>query len=113
MDKLRIRGGRTLQGTVDISGAKNAALPGNQLQALRGVERINSDHLCWYSPFTTLKLLRRGGYVAEALWAAQIAPAGSVAGRLLSALVARRPLWADNLVVVARVADAASAAQPR
>ncbi len=85
----------------------------NQLQALRGVERINSDHLCWYSPFTTLKLLRRGGYAAQALWAAQIAPAGSVAGRLLSALVARRPLWADNLVVVARVADAASAAQPR
>jgi hypothetical protein len=82
----------------------------NQLQALRGVERINTDHLCWYSPFTTLKLLRRGGYEAEALWAAQIAPAGSVAGRLLAAAVARRPLWADNLVVVAR--RAASAPQP-
>ncbi len=27
MDKLRINGGRTLRGTVDISGAKNAALP--------------------------------------------------------------------------------------
>jgi UDP-N-acetylglucosamine 1-carboxyvinyltransferase len=27
MDKLRIRGGRSLAGTVDISGAKNAALP--------------------------------------------------------------------------------------
>ena len=27
MDKLLIRGGRQLQGTVDISGAKNAALP--------------------------------------------------------------------------------------
>lgn len=82
----------------------------NQLQALRNVERINTDHLCWYSPFTVLKLLRRGGYVAEALWAAQIAPAGSWAGRLLAAGVAPRPLWADNLVVVARLA---SAAEPR
>ena len=27
MDKLRINGGRTLQGEVTISGAKNAALP--------------------------------------------------------------------------------------
>ncbi len=27
MDKLLIRGGRRLQGTVQISGAKNAALP--------------------------------------------------------------------------------------
>ncbi|MDP2986642.1 MAG: UDP-N-acetylglucosamine 1-carboxyvinyltransferase, partial [Hydrogenophaga sp.] len=27
MDKLRITGGRTLQGEVTISGAKNAALP--------------------------------------------------------------------------------------
>ena len=27
MDKLRIRGGRTLTGEVPISGAKNAALP--------------------------------------------------------------------------------------
>jgi len=83
----------------------------NQLQALRQVERINSDHLCWYSPFTTLKLLRRGGYVADALWAAQIAPASSVAGRVLAALVARRPLWADNLIVVAR--PVASTPQPR
>ena len=83
----------------------------NQLQALRGTERINTDHLCWYSPFTTLKLLRRAGYEAEALWAAQIAPAGSLAGRALAALVARRPLWADNLIVVARVAG--SAPQPR
>ena len=27
MDKMRIRGGRPLSGTVEVSGAKNAALP--------------------------------------------------------------------------------------
>ena len=27
MDAIRIRGGKTLSGTVDVSGAKNAALP--------------------------------------------------------------------------------------
>ena len=27
MDKLRIRGGRQLQGEIEVAGAKNAALP--------------------------------------------------------------------------------------
>jgi len=27
MDKMRIRGGRPLRGTIAVSGAKNAALP--------------------------------------------------------------------------------------
>ena len=27
MDKIRVRGGNVLKGTIDISGAKNAALP--------------------------------------------------------------------------------------
>ncbi len=94
-----------------VVSAPNGLSLRNQLQALRGTERINTDHLCWYSPFTTLKLLRRGGYEAQALWATQIAPAGSALGRALAALVARRPLWADNLIVVARVA--ASAPEPR
>ena len=37
MDKLLIRGGRRLNGTVTISGAKNAALPmaGSQMVSVR------------------------------------------------------------------------------
>jgi len=79
----------------------------NVLNAIRGVERINTDHLCWYSPFTTLKLLRRGGFEAQSLWSAQIAAPGSWLGRLMARLVTWRPLWADNLVVVAKVARTA------
>lgn len=65
-------------------------------------ERINTDHLCWYSPFTIAKVLSRGGYAPELFWSCQIAPAASIQGRILSALAARRPLWADNILVVSR-----------
>ncbi|MDO8699563.1 MAG: UDP-N-acetylglucosamine 1-carboxyvinyltransferase [Rhodoferax sp.] len=65
MDKLLIRGGRQLHGTVDISGAKNAALP--ELCAclltaepvvLRNVPRLQDVS-------TMLKLIRNMGVVAE------------------------------------------------
>lgn len=94
-----------------VVSAPNGLSLRNQIQALRGIERINTDHLCWYSPFTILKVLRRGGYRPEALWACQISPARSWAGRTLASLASSRPVWADNLVVVARAIHAASAAQ--
>ncbi len=74
----------------------------NFWNSLANLERINTDHLCWYSPFTAAKLLSRGGYQPEQFWSCQIAPAASIKGRILSALATLRPLWADNVVVVAR-----------
>ncbi len=65
MDKLRIRGGRRLQGEIEISGAKNAALP--ELCAclltaepvtLRNVPRLQDVA-------TMLKLIRNMGVQAE------------------------------------------------
>ncbi len=65
MDKLLIRGGRTLQGEVTISGAKNAALPEicaallcTEPVALSNVPRLQDVA-------TTLKVLRHLGAVAE------------------------------------------------
>ncbi len=65
MDKLLIRGGRRLQGEVDISGAKNAALPelcASLLTAdaltLTNVPRLQDVN-------TTLKLLRNMGVAVE------------------------------------------------
>lgn len=72
----------------------------NTVHGLSGVERINTDHLCWYSPFTIAKLLSRGGYSPQTLWSCQIAPASSAKGRALSALAAWRPLWADNILAM-------------
>ena len=74
----------------------------NFRNSLGNVERINTDHLCWYSPFTVAKLLSRGGYAPEQFWGCQIAPATSFKGKVLSALANWRPIWADNVVVVAR-----------
>src|SRR5574343_1029650 len=65
MDKLRIRGGRALRGEVQISGAKNAALPElcaalltAQPVTLRNVPRLQDVS-------TMLKLIRNMGVVAE------------------------------------------------
>jgi UDP-N-acetylglucosamine 1-carboxyvinyltransferase len=65
MDKLRICGGRRLQGEVTISGAKNAALPElcaalltDEAVTLHNVPRLQDVS-------TTLKLLRNMGVVAE------------------------------------------------
>ena len=73
----------------------------NVVNGFKRTERINTDHLCWYSPFTVLKTLRRAGFEPVVLRASQIAPAGSLAGQLFTRAIRRNPLWADNLVVVA------------
>jgi UDP-N-acetylglucosamine 1-carboxyvinyltransferase len=65
MDKLRIMGGQSLAGTVDISGAKNAALPelcaallSNEPVTLTNVPRLQDVS-------TMLKLIRNMGVSAE------------------------------------------------
>ena len=65
MDKLIIRGGRRLNGTVAISGAKNAALP--ELCAALLVEGVTTLHNVpqLQDVNTMLKLLRNMGVVAE------------------------------------------------
>ena len=65
MDKLIIRGGRRLQGTVAIAGAKNAALP--ELCAALLVDGVTTLHNVpqLQDVATMLKLLRSMGVVAE------------------------------------------------
>ena len=65
MDKLLIRGGRRLNGTVPIAGAKNAALP--ELCAALLVDGITTLHNVpqLQDVATMLKLLRHMGVVAE------------------------------------------------
>ena len=65
MDKLIIRGGRRLNGTVAIAGAKNAALP--ELCAALLVEGVTTLHNVpqLQDVSTMLKLLRNMGVVAE------------------------------------------------
>ena len=65
MDKLLIRGGRRLNGTVAIAGAKNAALP--ELCAALLVDGITTLHNVpqLQDVATMLKLLRNMGVAAE------------------------------------------------
>ncbi len=65
MDKLLIRGGRRLEGEVDISGAKNAALP-ELCAALLTAEPVTLTNVPRLQDVnTTLKLLRNMGAKAE------------------------------------------------
>jgi UDP-N-acetylglucosamine 1-carboxyvinyltransferase len=65
MDKLRIRGGRALQGSVDISGAKNAALP-ELCAALLTEEAVVLENVPRLQDVATmLKLVRNMGVQAQ------------------------------------------------
>ena len=65
MDKLLIRGGRPLAGTVDISGAKNAALP-ELCAALLTSDTVTLENVPRLQDVTTmLKLIRNMGVTAE------------------------------------------------
>jgi UDP-N-acetylglucosamine 1-carboxyvinyltransferase len=65
MDKLKIRGGATLQGEVSISGAKNAALPILAAGLLTADELVIDNVPQLQDVATTLKLLRQMGVAAE------------------------------------------------
>ncbi len=65
MDKLLIRGGRTLSGSVQISGAKNAALP-EMCAALLTAEPVTLTNVPGLQDVLTMqKLLRNMGVVVE------------------------------------------------
>lgn len=64
----------------------NALSLRNAAQAMKGVERINTDHRAWFSPFTLLKVLADAGLQAESLHGCTISASGSIKGWLLRAL---------------------------
>src|SRR5262249_2385868 len=61
MDKLRIQGGRQLEGAVRISGAKNSALPAMAASLLTGDELILENIPYVNDIYTTRRLLRELG----------------------------------------------------
>lgn len=80
----------------------NALSLRNTVQALAGVERINTDHRAWFSPFTLLKVLSDAGLESQSLHGCPVSASGSLKGRLVRALAQRRPIWSDVLLVWAR-----------
>ena len=65
MDKLKIRGGKRLQGTLEVAGAKNAALP-ELCAALLTAEPITLSNVPRLQDVSTmLKLIRNMGVTAE------------------------------------------------
>jgi len=65
MDKLRIQGGRQLQGTIRVSGAKNSALPAMAASLLTSEEVVIENIPLVNDIYTTRRLLRELGAQVE------------------------------------------------
>src|SRR5262245_29044334 len=65
MDKLRIKGGRRLEGPVRISGAKHSALPAMAASLLTSEDVIIENLPFVNDVFTTRRLLRELGVTVE------------------------------------------------
>ena len=65
MDKLRIKGGKPLEGEVRISGAKNSALPAMAASLLTADEVIVENLPLVNDVFTTRRLLRELGVMVQ------------------------------------------------
>ena len=61
MDKILIKGGNPLLGTVEISGAKNAALPALAATLLTGDAVVLQNVPCVRDIQTTGQMLKRSG----------------------------------------------------
>lgn len=77
----------------------------NSIQAIQGIERINTDHRVWFTPYTVQKTLCDGGLRVSELHSCPVSPGGSVGGRLLRRFTYRLPLLADCLVLRATAAS--------
>src|ERR1043165_6794942 len=65
MDKLRIKGGRPLEGEIRIGGAKNSALPAMAAALLTEEEVVLKNVPFVNDAFTTRRLLRELGVAVE------------------------------------------------
>jgi hypothetical protein len=90
-----------------VVSVPNALSLRNAIQAATGVERINTDHRVYFSPFTLLKVLWQAGLEATSLHGCQVTTAGSFKGKLLRTFAERRPIWSDVLLANARARSGA------
>ena len=85
-----------------VVSAPNGLSLRNMVNTAAGIERINTDHRAWLSPYTIQKVMRDAGLEVTELKGCSVSTPGSVKGRILHRLMQWRPLGADVLVARAR-----------
>lgn len=85
-----------------VVSAPNGLSLRNIVHTARGIERINTDHRAWLSPYTLQKVLADAGLQVVELRGCSVSTPGSMKGRILHRLMQWRPLGADVLVARAR-----------
>ncbi|RYF06874.1 MAG: methyltransferase domain-containing protein [Comamonadaceae bacterium] len=85
-----------------VISAPNGLSLRNTFHTARGVERINTDHRAWLSPYTLQKVLADAGLQAIELWGCSVSTPCSIKGRILHHLMQWRPLGADVIIARAR-----------
>lgn len=82
-----------------IASVPNAFALTNWRAALSGVEYINSDHRCWFTPYTIAKVLHRAGLGVDELYLVNGHVEPRVSRRLLYKV---RPILKSTIVASAR-----------
>jgi hypothetical protein len=78
----------------------NAFSFSNCLFSMFGIERINTDHRFWFSPFTLSKIATDAGYFVEKVSTTQLCRPASALGILSNLLVRAIPGKRDTLVLI-------------
>ncbi len=69
--------------------------------ATSGAERINTDHRCWFSPYTLTKNVWLGGFHVTRLHAAPLGAARSWKGDIAALALKLRPMFSECLIAEA------------
>ncbi len=85
-----------------IISVPNALALRNIAHTLTGMERVNTDHRAWFSPYTLQKVLADAGLRPTQMTGCAVSAPRSVKGRMLSKLMQWRPIGSDVLVARAR-----------
>jgi len=93
----------------------NAFTIGNVLSSIRGCERINTDHRWWFSPYTLAKICSLAGFEPHNIELARFSEGGGLKNWARTLLTGRFPMFAQDLIMYARLKPAAggSEAPPR
>lgn len=74
----------------------------NMIHTSKGIERVNTDHRFWFSPYTLQKVMADAGLGVTELHGCMVSAPKSFKGKILRTLIQLRPIGADVLIAHAR-----------
>lgn len=79
----------------------NAFRRANWLGTLRSREKVNSDHLYWFTPYTLCRVLNRAGWKTRSIEHCEFGESDRLSTTLKRSIIRHLPMLAEDLVAVA------------